>query len=109
MVQLVIFSLVCYGIVNIIVFGSIFQSMRDFFNKFNPSFLGKLVTCPMCSGAWIGMILSYVFQYIGVLTPFTIYGVNILWLSVFLDGCLGSSVTWLIHNFEELLERLGNK
>lgn len=109
MVNLLIFSLVSYGIVNIIVFGSIFQSMRDWFQKINPNFLGKLTSCPMCSGVWVGFVLSYIFQLYGFVTPFTSYGINILWMSIFLDGCLQSGCVWLIHNFEELLERLGNK
>ena len=63
----------------------------------------------MCSGAWVGFVLSYIFQYIHLATPLTLYGVNILWMSVFLDGCLTSAVVWLIHQLEEMTERLGKK
>lgn len=105
MYTFLILSLLSYAIVNILVFGSIFQSMRDWFQKINPSFLGKLTSCPMCSGAWVGFTLSYIFQYLNLQTPLTLYGVNILWISVFLDGCLMSGTTWLIHNLEEMCER----
>jgi hypothetical protein len=33
------------------------------------------------------------------------YGVDIIPLTIFLDGCLTSGGVWIIHNFEEMLER----
>lgn len=100
-----LFIMLCYGITNILVFGSIFQSIRDFLNKYNPSFLGKLFGCPMCMSAWIGFLISYLFINLNLPTPMTSYGVQNAYLGLFLDGCLVSGCVWLIHTLQEALER----
>ena len=102
-----LFLLTAYGITNILIFGSIFEGMRNFLNKINPSFLGMLASCPLCSSTWIGFILSFGLTYLGYanLTPFGSIGLNIIWLKVFLDGCLTSGVVWLIHTLQEHFEK----
>jgi ABC-type polysaccharide/polyol phosphate export permease len=102
-----IFILTSYGITNILIFGSIFASWRNFWNKVNPSFFGKLFTCPMCLSTWVGIALSTLFTYYGYQTPFTSYGIDLLYLKVFLDGCFTSGCVWIIHNLEEAFERHG--
>ncbi len=100
-----LFELLAYGITNILVFGSIFEKWRTFWFKQSPNFFGKLTSCPLCLSTWIGFGLSYLFNYMGYSTPFTEYGITYLPLLVFLDGCLTSGCVWLLHNFEEVLER----
>ena len=56
---LVTFLLLSYGITNIAIFGSIFESWRNFCKKISPSFFGKLFSCPMCLSTWVGFTLSY--------------------------------------------------
>jgi len=104
-----LFILLSYGITNIMVFGSIFETWRVLWNKVNPSFFGKLFNCPLCLSTWIGGVLSYTFNQNGCVTPFSSYGVVYFPLIVFLDGCLTSGCVWLIHNFEEALERVFKK
>ena len=61
--KIIVFELLVYGITNIVVFGSIFESWRNFWNKLNPSFFGKLMSCPLCLSTWVGGILSIAFSY----------------------------------------------
>jgi hypothetical protein len=105
--EIVLFLLVSYGISNIVVYGSIFEGMRNFFNKYNPSFLGTLFSCMICFPTWVGFILSYGLTLYGYthLTPFGSIGLEVLWLRVFLDGCLSSGVVWFIHTAQEHLEQ----
>ena len=103
--KIIVFELLVYGITNIVVFGSIFESWRNFWNKLNPSFFGKLMSCPLCLSTWVGGVLSITFSYFGYETPFSIYGITLLPLRVFLDACLSSGVCWLIHTIQEAFER----
>jgi len=107
--NILLFELLAYGITNILIFGSIFQPWRDFWVKKNPSFFGKLFTCPLCLSTWIGGLLSVTFTYFGYSTPFTEYGVTIIPLLVFLDACFTSGCVWILHNLEEMTERAFDK
>jgi hypothetical protein len=102
---LFIYLLLSYGITNILVYGSIFNFWREFLNKVNPSFLGKLFSCPMCLSTWVGFILSFIFMIMGYQSPMSLYGIDNPFLRVFLDGCLTSGGVWIIHNIEEAFER----
>lgn len=104
LLELFIFIFLIYGITNIIVFGSIFDSFRNLLNNISPNILGKLFSCPMCMSTWVGFICSYLFDYYNVFTPFTYYGINNLYLKVFFDGCLSSGLIWLIHTIQEYYE-----
>jgi hypothetical protein len=103
--DLFIFILLGYGITNILVFGSIFNFWREFWDKINPNFFGKLFSCPMCLSTWVGFVLSFLFSMLGLYTPMASYGLNIMPLNVFLDGCLMSGGVWLIHTIQEYFER----
>jgi len=104
--EIFLFILTSYGITNIVVFGHIFEGLRNLFNRLNPNFLGQLFSCPLCFSTWVGFILSYILTYLNLtqLTPFGYIGLDLLWVRVFLDGCLTSGTVWLIHTFQEYLE-----
>jgi len=60
----------------------------------------------------VGAILSYashLFNYKLVSPTYGIWGVDMLLVNIFLDACIGSGLAWLIHTFQETLERIGNK
>jgi len=100
-----VFSFLAYGWTNIMVYGSsIIGVWRDFWIKVSPKFFGKLFSCPMCLGTWVGFLLSYGLGYFDFNTPMALYGVNILWLRVFLDGVLTSGTVWFIHTVQEWFE-----
>tara|TARA_R110002020_G_scaffold417490_1_gene626659 strand:+ start:291 stop:623 length:333 start_codon:yes stop_codon:yes gene_type:complete len=104
--EFLIFMFLNYGIANIVVHGSIFNGFRRFWKDVSPSFFGTLFSCMICLPTWTGFITSYLFQYLGYsnLSPLTSVGVDNIYLSTFLDGCLTSGVVFIIHVIEEWFE-----
>tara|TARA_R110000824_G_C14849970_1_gene639976 strand:+ start:302 stop:625 length:324 start_codon:yes stop_codon:yes gene_type:complete len=104
--ELILIILVSYGISNIVVFGSIFESLRDYAMSFNPNFLGKLLTCMMCTPFWVGFFISLgsILSGYTQFSPFYNGGLENIYLTIFLDSCLLSGTTWLIHTIQERLE-----
>jgi len=56
-VQLITFALICYGLTLILLYGSIFDSIRPTKGK-----LGELFKCPLCTGFWVGIIVLLISQ-----------------------------------------------
>jgi len=86
--ELLYFILVCYGMTQIIVYGSIFDKVRP-----NPEFLrgfGKLFHCPLCMGFHVGWVVFLMFWCSGVQMWNNIY------LGCFLCGCLSSGTTYIL-------------
>lgn len=104
--ELLLIILVGYSISNIIVFGSIFEGLRETAQVYSPNFFGKLLGCMMCTPWWVGFFLSLGAQITGYteFSPFYNYGLEVAWISIFLDSCLISGTTWLIHTIQEKLE-----
>lgn len=104
--ELLLLILVSYGISNIIVFGTIFEGLRETAEVYSPNFFGKLLGCMMCTPWWVGFFLSVGAQISGFtqFSPFYNYGVEFIPASLFLDACLISGTTWLIHTIQEKLE-----
>ena len=50
--QLIYFVLCAYGLTYMLVYGSIFNSIRPSKGK-----LGELFHCPLCLGFWVGLLL----------------------------------------------------
>jgi len=116
MATLFTFIILAYGWTNIMVFGtSIIQIWREFWQRKSPNFLGKLFSCPMCLGTWVGFLLSFIFQSFGWDTPISNIGagvsnlpVDVFIVTIFLDGIFTSGAVWILHNLEEMFERLGS-
>lgn len=108
-----VYSIIAYSITNILVFGSIFQPWRDFWDGTSPTFFGKLFSCPMCLSVWVGFGLSLVFQHFNINTPMTEIGMFLpmdydmlkFVAKVFLDGVFAGGMVWLIHTVQEFFER----
>ena len=60
------FCLAAYGITQIIVYGSIFNSIRP--PKTWLKGLGELFHCPMCMGFWVGLFLFGINRYTELFT-----------------------------------------
>lgn len=111
--KLLIFILITYGISNIIIFGSIFKKWRNFWEEVSPNFWGSLFTCMICLPTWIGFFGSSLIwsptEYYEVVTNslnfFGLFDIPKGLISVFLDGCLTSGSVWLLHTFQESMER----
>lgn len=105
--NLILFILTCYGISNIVIFGSIFQNFRNYSQKLSPNFFGKLFTCMICLPTYVGFFISIGAHITGLLqfSPFASLGLNIPMLAIFLDGCLASGSVWLLHTLQEHFEK----
>lgn len=99
-----IFLLICYGACNNIIYGSIFEGFRKSLQIFGTGgySLYKLFTCFMCLGTWMGFIVSAIYINFNIETPLH---TNNTIMTIFLHGLLSTGGVWLIHNFEEMLER----
>jgi hypothetical protein len=105
MIPILLIIFVTYGISNIVVHGSIFENFRDFMED-KSTFFGTLFGCMICFPTWVGFIMSGIAHYTGLtqFSPFTSQGLDIIPISIFLDGCLLSGTTWLIHTIQESFE-----
>jgi hypothetical protein len=98
-----------YGLMNIMVFGSIFQGLRDFFNNWgsNPyapfhnigEFISGILGCPMCFSTWSGFFLGFF-----ILSPTHLLFATPLWISWFFDGIMSSGAVWVINSIVEWFE-----
>jgi len=109
MTQLVLWMIMTYGLSNILVYGSIFNTPRNYINKAAANqdmpfrgfweFLSDMLKCMMCAPTWVGFLLG-----IFVFSPTSeILGVT-PWVSWFFDGLLASGSTWAINSVIEWFE-----
>lgn len=99
MINLILFAFICYGMSTIIVYGSIFEGLRKWIIKINPSFFGELIQCMLCTSTWVGFFISLTaFSPSGV-----IYSINTPY-SVFLDGMFAAGIVWSINAIIEYFE-----
>jgi len=110
MTQLLIFMIVAYGMTTILVYGSIFNSLRNFIHKEGSEtgfkltrpifkFLSELIVCPLCTSTWVGFFLS-----ISMYSPVAKFiGLNSIF-DVFFDGMLSAGSVWAINAIIEWFE-----
>jgi hypothetical protein len=104
--ELLLVIFVGYSISNIIVYGSIFDRLRETAEIYSPKIFGKLLSCMMCTPWWVGFFMSLGAQISGYteFSPFYSNSLDNIYISIFLDSCLISGTTWLIHTLQEHLE-----
>lgn len=112
-VVIFIFSIVSYAISNHLVYAHgpahIYDKIRELANKISEN-LGELFGCMICMPTWIGMVLSVcnsLFLPMLSLTPMMLLlnGFVPWWVIMILDGFFASGIVWLIHTFQEAMER----
>lgn len=81
--ELLFFVLVCYGLTQILVYGSIFDKIRPKYKFFH---------CSMCVGFWVGLL---VFNLIQITKGFQ-FGVLEHCLYSFMMGCLSSGTSYAL-------------
>ena len=82
----------------IIVYGSIFESFRDWVIK-HSTFFGKLITCVLCTSTWVGFFLSF------MLGGITNHYFNVPWyMCLFTDGMLTAGGVWMLNGIVEFFE-----
>ena len=108
--KLLAWCLLNYGLMNIMVYGSIFKNFRDFFHKWGQSpyapfrplgnFISGTLTCPMCfsfHGGW--------FMSLFIFSPtFELFSTPI-YISWFFDAIISSGAVWAINAIIEWFER----
>lgn len=113
---LIIYSFICYGICNIIIYANgpfhIFKKMHEYLKE-KHQVLDEMMSCFICLPVWCGFVLSTVNLIFFPLIPFTpmnsILLAKELWpIIVFLDGMFTSGMCWIINIFEEMMERTNN-
>jgi hypothetical protein len=102
--KIIIWILICYGLMNIIVFSQLFEPLRNYINKLGYKWkifnlLYELITCPMCISVWIGFIFGLVLY-----SPSHLFLDINTYYSWFLDGLLASGSVWIINTIVEFLE-----
>lgn len=111
-----IFSIVSYAISNHFVYAHgpmhLYDKIREIAVKIHSN-LGELMSCMICFPTWVGFILSIGNSLLLPtlkLTPFMLLlsGSAPWWVIMILDGFFASGVVWLIHTFQEAMERSGN-
>ena len=106
--NLLIWAIVAYGMTNILVYGSIFNNLRNKIHRWGDSkgllsglglFLSGLISCVLCTSTWVGSFLSLAY-----FSPnHEIVGLN-KFLSVFFDGMLSAGFVWGINAIIEWFE-----
>lgn len=62
--KLLLFTLAVYGLCFILMYGSIFNTIRDYLSL-HISWFKELIKCPVCLGFWCGILLSpFIFESI---------------------------------------------
>ena len=106
--EYLIWFILSYGLMNIMVYGSIFEGFRQFFinwgNGLAPfNFIGKFISgilgCPMCFSTWGGFFLGLV-----IFSPINILFDLPIEVSWFFDGILSSGGVWVINAIVEWFE-----
>lgn len=116
MVKILVWFILSYGLMNIMVYGSIFQGLRDRLRKWDENeltpfselgeFLYGIISCPMCFSFHGGWFLSIV-----IYSPISdLFGLTEV-LSWFFDGILSSGAVWSINAIVEWFEenRMSNQ
>ena len=109
MTQVLIWMIAAYGMTTIIVYGSIFDSLRNSIHKWANyehapfqglgKFISGLIGCMLCTSTWVGFFFSIT---IGGLTSSHL---NIHWLpSIFFDGMFTAGSVWAINAIVEFFE-----
>ena len=78
------FCLISYGLTQILIYGKIFDPIRPKSGK-----LGQLLSCPMCTGFWVGIFLWSVKDYTQLINFDNSY------VTCFLLGCASSAASFL--------------
>jgi hypothetical protein len=95
---LFLWMLTAYGMTSILVWGSIFESTREFIKK-HSKFFGDLISCTLCTSTWVGFFMSI------VLGSITSSFLNVHWLiGVFFDGMFTAGSVWAINAIIEFFE-----
>ena len=84
--ELLYFVLASYGLTQILVYGNIFNKVRP-----TEGWFGELLSCPMCTGFWVGVLLFGINGYTELFT----YEYNLVNLLIL--GWLSSGTSYILN------------
>lgn len=87
MLELVYFSLCSYGLTQILVYGKIFDKIRP-----TQGWMGQLLSCTMCTGFWVGLLLWSINAYT------TLFSFDYNYITGFLLGFASSGVSYALNS-----------
>jgi hypothetical protein len=106
--EIFIWVLMAYGMSNILVYGSIFQGLRNGLERLGNGnlvfsgvgkFFSDLLSCMMCTSTWVGFFLGVVLY-----SPTNVFlGCN-NHVSWFFDGLFASGCVWAFNSIVEWFE-----
>jgi hypothetical protein len=109
LVKLITWFILSYGLMNIMVFSSIFEGFRNKIKMIGDSglpvvspifdFVSGFMSCPMCFSFHGGWFLS-----LFVFSPTFEFFSSPIWISWFFDGILSSGAVWAINSVIEWFE-----
>ena len=107
---LLAWCIMSYGLMNIMVYGTIFKGLREGISDIGDSgvpiisgifhFISGILGCPMCFSTWGGFFLGFFIyspSYELFHTP--------TWISWFFDGIMSSGAVWAINAIIEWYEQ----
>jgi len=83
--SLLFFILACFGLTQILVYGSILEPLRP-----KKGLLGELFKCPMCVGFHVGYIIAI------LMCGSNLYNINFNFIDLFLLSCLSSGTSYVL-------------
>jgi hypothetical protein len=95
---LIFWIFMSYGMTSILVWGSIFENLRNKI-KLHSNFFGDLISCTLCTSTWVGFFLSLCLG--GLSTTYF----DIHWLpAIFFDGMFTAGSVWALNTIIEFFE-----
>lgn len=95
---IVLWSFMAYGMTSIIVWGSIFENVRNWI-KGKSKFFGDLISCTLCTSTWIGFFMSFLLGSIS-----SVYFETYAIVNLFFDGMFTAGIVWAINSIVEYYE-----
>lgn len=95
---LLFYIIAAYGMTSILVWGSIFESTREWI-KNKSKFFGDLISCTLCTSTWVGFFMSL---FLGSIS--TKYFDTIWFINLFFDGMLTAGGVWALNAIIEFFE-----
>jgi general stress protein CsbA len=96
--MLLFYIIAAYGMTSILVWGSIFESTREWIKR-KSKFFGDLISCTLCTSTWVGFFMSL---FLGSIS--TQYFDTIWIINLFFDGMLTAGGVWAINAIVEWFE-----
>lgn len=103
MVQIFLWIIMAYGMTSILVWGSIFEKIREWIKR-NSNFFGDLISCVLCTSTWVGFFFSICFGGLAA----SVFGIN-KYFSIFFDGMFTAGAVWAINSIIEYYEEANEK